>query len=723
MFARLRRPLIILGVIVGSYLLHYLPVSRQLLRALQLRVYDTLLDYRNAFSDSDRAPVFDDICIVDIDEQSISALGQFSSWPSLYFADLVDSLANDNPILIAFDVFFTESDSINAFGQQRMSEHLAAKGYQPQGLFQHYTSDADFARAIREAGNVYLAMFNSSVSPPEGSSLPDNLIAWEVLPKKSLKLQHPKVPIPLLGNSAYRVGFAHIEPDLSGEIHDYPLFLHHEDEYYVNFSFQACLDLLAVDEIVQGKDLLLKSQGEQVMRLPLTDDGLLFLNYYGRAGRFRYISFSDVLLGNLADGYFEDRIVLVGTSASGLRDIKTTPLDADYPGVELHATLMQNILTEDFIQWLPRWLSWLICIVLLSGLSFVMRYLKPLLSIVVFLGASVLLLLAFYLSFVWGPLCMDYSVFLLPWIIGYLVLLINESQMLLAEKKKVRNAFEHYVSKAVISQIMKVNDPLKVGGEKKTASILFVDIRGFSSICEQVSPEQISSFLHEFFNRSTRIITKNRGTLDKYMGDAILALYNVPMPISGFQTDVCNTALGIVKESLLIRDSYANHPVLCDFKIGVGIATGEIIAGNFGSDEIFNYTGIGDRMNLASRLESLNKAYRTSIIIESVTYDAVSDIFLCRWLDRVCVKGKGEVVDIYELLCPISEATESQNKLCQLYGEGLKAMTEAQPELARARFEQVLKLFPQDYPCQLMLKRLSEIKWDCWDGYYSHESK
>ncbi|MCB5252794.1 MAG: adenylate/guanylate cyclase domain-containing protein [Candidatus Cloacimonetes bacterium] len=723
MSSRLRRPLIVLAVILCSALLHYLPVSRPLLRILQLGVYDLLLDFHNAFSGRDDDPIFDEICIVDIDEQSIAALGQHSSWPSLYFADLVDSLANDNPILIAIDDFFTESDSINDFGQQRLAEHLEAKGYQPRDLFQHYTSDAEFARALKDAGNVYLAMFNSSVGTSDKPYLPPNLKAWDLLPKQAIQLQYPKAPIPLLAESAYGVGFAQIKPDLTGKIHDYPLFMHYEDNYYANFGFQACLDLLGVDEIVQEKDLFLKGGGEQIMRLPLSDEGLLFINYYGRAGRFRRISFSDILLGNLAHGYFEDRIVLIGSSASGLGDIKTTPLGADFPGVELHATIMQNILSEDFIQWLPKWQSWLICLLLLSGMSLIMRYLKPLYTIIVFLIASAFLLMAFYLSFAWASLGMDYSVFLFTWILGYLAILINESQLLLGEKKKVRNAFEHYVPKAVIAQIMKTNDPLKIGGVPKHASILFTDIRNFSSICEKSSPEEISALLHEYYNRSTKIITDNHGTLDKYIGDAILALFNVPIPIPDYPIDACRAALGIVKASLAMHKDFADHPILSEFAIGVGIATGEIIAGNFGSDEIFNYTGIGDKMNLASRIEGLNKVYQTSIIIESVTYNAVSDHFLSRWLDRVCVKGKREKVDIYEVICPLSEATENQKYFCRLYEQGLQAMINGRPEKAKASFSQCQKLFPQDYVCQLMLSRLPEIDWDSWEGVFYYDNK
>lgn len=723
MIFRHRRTLIFSAVILFSLLLHTIPVVKQLLGILQLRTYDLILDIINAIADNDHQAKIDDIVIVDIDEASISRLGQFSKWPSLYFADLIDSLANDGPALIAFDVFFTESDSLNVFGQERMAAHLAQKGLHATELLAHYTSDRELARAISEAGNVYLAMFNSSTQL-DSIYLPSSLIPWQVPGAYAKTMNNPKAPLPLLAEAAYGVGLAHIEPDVSGVIHDYQLFFRHKDSLYLNFSFQAALDLLGIDQMIQkGRSLHLLSDGELIAKLPLSSNQELFLNYYGKSRRFRYVSFSDVLQGQIPHPFFENKIVLVGSSAAGLRDIKTTPLDADYPGVELHATLMMNLLTGDHVKWLPPFLSWLISCVLLLLLALSIRHLKPPHSLMIYVAASALLFGIFLMSFALWRLTMDYSVFMLIWFLGYFSLLVNEFQMQYAEKKKVRNAFEHFVPKSVISQIMTVNDPLRVGGSRKTASILFSDIRSFSGICEQIPAEEVGDFLHQHFNRCTKVVMQNNGTLDKYIGDALLALYNVPIPQPAYQLDACKTAVGIIKEADALRLEYAAHPVLSSFQIGIGIATGEIIAGNFGSDEIFNYTGIGDKMNLASRLEGLNKNYHTSIIIEAVTYAAVKEQFLCRWLDRVCVKGKDEALDIYELLVPFSQATDKQKRLCELYSSGLQAMVDSQMDKAQSVWEQCRREYPEDYPTLLMLNRMKEIDRQSWDGVFRHDSK
>lgn len=717
-----RRILILISVIFLSLILHQTPLAKQLLKVLQLRTYDLILDLANAYQLNDSEPTIEDIVIVDIDEESISTLGQFSSWPTLYFADLVDSLANDNPLFIAFDIFFTESDSISAFGQQRIGKHLKTQGYNAGDILKHFSSDQQFARALKDAGNVILGMFNDS-SGYQAKSLPPNLIPWQVERAKAIPLSYPKPPIELLASSAMNIGFAHIEPDVSGVIHNYPIFFEYKGDKYVNFSLQGALSLLGIDEIEMDSSLRLYREGELIRKVPLNSDGDFFFKYYGMGHRFRYVSFSDVLLGRIPHGFFEDKVVLVGSSATGLRDIKTSPLDPNFPGVELHATMLMNLLAEDYIYWMPLWLSWLIAILLVSGIGFAIRYLRPLYSLLIFIGVSLLLFLGFLLAFIGFSYVINYSVILLLWVLGFLSLLVNESQLQYREKKKVRHAFEHYVSKSVISQIMEVDNPLKVGGTRQKASILFCDIRSFSTLCELLPAEEIGDLLYSHFNRATKVIMENNGTLDKYIGDAVLALYSVPIRQEHYQLDACRSAYGIYQGALEVKEEYKEHPILKDFAIGVGIATGEIIAGNFGSDEIFNYTGIGDKMNLASRLESLNKDYRTNIIIDHATYQEAKEEFLCRFLDRACVKGKDEAVDIYELICPSEKASERQKELAELYSKAMRLLCELKPLQAKEAFEFLLKKYPDDYPSSLMLKRIKEIDLESWDGVFRHQEK
>ncbi|MDD3536590.1 MAG: CHASE2 domain-containing protein [Candidatus Cloacimonetes bacterium] len=397
---RFRRIQISILILVLCFLLHKLPLSRQILHILRLKTYDLVLDFSNAFQENDDKPKIDDIVIIDIDEYSIATLGQYSTWPNLYFADLIDSLSKDSPAAIGFDIFFPEADSINSFGRQRLTTHLKSKGYEAGKLFEHYTSDAELAAAIRRAGNVYLAMFDTK-EEVGNDNITDALKGWEITSIKAVPVENPKAPIPILGEAARGVGFAQIDTDISGLIHDYPFFFKWEDQVFVNYSFQVVLDLLQIDEIKNEGALNLYSEGKLIRKLPLYDEDSIFISYYGKPRRFRYIPFSHVLMGLVSEGFFKDKIVLIGSSTVGLRDIKPSPLGRDFPGVELHATVMQNILREDFVHWTPDWLNWLISALLIVFISLSIRHLKPHQSLLLFLGSSALLGLIFLLLFYW----------------------------------------------------------------------------------------------------------------------------------------------------------------------------------------------------------------------------------------------------------------------------------------------------------------------------------
>ncbi|MDZ4121817.1 MAG: adenylate/guanylate cyclase domain-containing protein, partial [Candidatus Cloacimonadaceae bacterium] len=586
------------------------------------------------------------------------------------------------------------------------------------------STDHIFAEAIQRAGNVFLAMFNSPAKR-KNDYLPSTLYPVDVSPRHYLTIENPYPPIALLAENAYGVGFAHIEPDASGIIHSYPLFMKHEDNFYVNFSFQACLDLLGTDSLYINKSLHLYSDGSLTRKLPLSPDGEYYFRYYGAAESFRYIHFSDVILGRIPPGFFQNKIILIGSSAAGLRDYRTSPLDASIPGVELHATLMRNILDEEYVYWLNPWLGLLIVVLLLLFVANFIYRSRPGVSIGLFLFFSLLIVLSFYLIYYYKYYTMDYGKVLIPWLGCYLAMMFEHYGHQIKERKKVRNAFEHYVSKDVISQMLADANALKIGGEKKQVSVFFADIRSFSTFCETCQATDVTGLLHLYFNKATDIIIENKGLLDKYIGDAIVAIYNVPLPYPDYQFLACNSALGVLKHSLDVKAEYQNHPILKDFEIGIGIGTGELIIGNMGSDTIFNYTGIGDTMNLSSRLEGLNKYYKTSIIIDEETFHAVSDRMLCRYLDCVSVKGKSHSNKIYELVGLKTDYPEDDPHtiFVRTYETALKDLQESRFDQAEKGFIRALQQKPEDYCSSLMLERLKEIERESWNGVYIHQSK
>ncbi|MDD4309338.1 MAG: adenylate/guanylate cyclase domain-containing protein [Candidatus Cloacimonetes bacterium] len=716
--------LVVLIVLVLSYALSRLPITSQLLKTADLRIYDTILDFDNAFLKNDKLGAYDEICIVDIDEKSISTLGQFSSWPSIFFADLVNILAQDEPLAIGFDVFFTENDSIKGYARERLSQQLVDIPINSDKILDRLSTDTEFAAALAEAGNVFLGMF-SSLDSTSTKTIPDKLIDWQVTPKYYLKTNFLHPPIKMLSDAAFGLGFTHIEPDESGVIHDYPLFLKSGNRYYVNFSFQMCLDLLGVKRIESGKACNLYSDEGLIRKLPLCSNGRFYFKFYGKQKSFRYVSFSDVLLNRIPKGFFEDRIILIGSSASGLRDIKTTPLDQNYPGVELHATLIRNVLESTFVHWLNPNLIFIVNLMLMGLLALLVIKTKPLVSIFVYLLLSVIIFIVFFMLYSMQSISLSYTSILMPWLTGFKGLVLSQAHLHNKEKRMVRNAFEHYVSKDVINEIMKGSQSLAPGGEKKTISIMFTDIRSFTTLCERLSPDEITSFVNRYFNLCTEIIVANRGLLDKYIGDAILGLFGAPVEYPAYAMNAVKSAIEIREVAKSLRIELANHPVLSEFNIGVGIATGEVIVGNIGSDRIFNYTGIGDRMNFSSRLESLNKFYLTSIIIDDTTCELVRDSFTCRKLDRVKVKGKKIETDIYEVIDYTSKLNpDNPTMLCyRKYETALALMASHRKQEAISMFNEALQHNPTDNPCKIMIERCQTMDWDAWNGTWQHDNK
>jgi|GEM_PF-504057 len=731
-----------------AQLLLILPVTSNILRSLDRKLYDLILISEAHFRPSRQGA--DDIVIIDIDEQSLAELGQFSTWPTIYFAELVDSLSLGKPLAIGIDIFFTESDSISMAARQRLRRKFLAEDLStPDPFFDAMSTDATFAEAMERAGNVFLAMF-SSYSNTEPKPLPSNLISWNIRGKdvsqilpwssvkpKPVKIINPIPPIPNLSESAHAVGFAHITSDDRGVIIDYPLFFEKDGMTFVNFSFQMMLSLLRIESIETGGNsvYLYRSDYKEndnssharklVRKLPLDSEGRFRLKFYESSDYFRHISFSDVLAGRIPSEYYENKIILVGASASGLYDQKSTPIWSNVPGIELHATFMANLMYEDLLFYPDSVLLGLF--VFLFTLFFILyiHRIKHYWSVPIFLLLLLLLGYMLFHVYYYYNICMNYMDLMLPWALAFIIYTFDQYGIQIREKRKVRNAFEHYVAKDVVQKVMSEPNSLKVNGEKRPATAVFADINNFTTICEEGDPLEVTKLLHEYFNLCTQVITKRDGMLDKFIGDAIVALFNVPYAINHYTSKACHTASDIISIAVSTRKKYSGHPQFSDFTVSIGISTGSMIVGNMGSDTIFNYTAIGDKMNLASRLQGLNNYYSTSILVDKETYSEVNDVFLCRYLDHVCVKGRNEALDIYELFAPQCDIPneDSVRRAFQCYENGIKAMQAHIPNIAQTHFEEALRLKPMDIPSEIMLMSIKQIDWDSWDGIRYHTDK
>jgi adenylate cyclase len=465
-------------------------------------------------------------------------------------------------------------------------------------------------------------------------------------------------------------------------------------------------------------------------------DGSVLINYAGPYHTYQHYSMWDVLNGTVPPETFKNKIVLVGGTALGIGDLRSTPFekqDAGYMGVEVHANIIDNLLHSDERgrSFLTRGLHEEIIdtgFILLFGLVFGFWFsrVKPLystISVFLTLGAFAWLV---YLSFARWGLWLSCVVPAGTLVANYAV--ITSFRMIFeeGEKRKIRKTFSQYLSPGVISLIEK--DPAKYirpGGETKELTVMFSDIRGFTTLSEGLTADELVQLLNEYLGEMTEVIFHNLGTLDKYIGDAIMAFWGSPYPQTDHAYRACACALEMVRalEKLNARWLAEGRKQIA---IGVGLNTGPVNVGNMGSAKRLAWTVMGDNVNLASRLEGITKEYRCRIVIGEGTYQEIADQFVCRDLDKIRVKGKLQPVTIYELLDFAAEKKKYE-PLLSCFDHAMEAYREHNWQEAASRLGEMLTRFPDDGAAQVFLERVSEFLQNApepdWDGVYVMKTK
>jgi adenylate cyclase len=456
--------------------------------------------------------------------------------------------------------------------------------------------------------------------------------------------------------------------------------------------------------------------------------GRFIVKYYGPGQTFRHISAVDVIEKKIGPKDLRDKIVLFGVTTIGVYDIRPTPFESTYPGVEIHANVIENILREDYLT-RPNMLKMIeVLAMLIVGIGFGLMLSKMKLQYAVPAVLAALL----------ASIFMDYTLLfknglhtrtilmyaqVLTMVMGMSVFRYFTEER---EKGKIRKVFHTYISKNVAEEVLKDMSKLKLGGQKKTLTVFFSDIRGFTTISEKLSPEQLVHQLNEYLTPMTNIIiSKHEGTLDKYMGDAIMAIFGAPLDQPDHALRCCNAALDMMEELKLMRAKWRNEG-LPELNIGIGINTGEMIVGNMGSHVRFEYTVIGDNVNLGSRLEGTNKEYGTNIIISEATKNMVFEKLVVRELDELRVKGKKEPVKIYELRGRLP-ADEKEKRLDELFQAARVIYKQQKWDEAEEAFKRVLEVMPGDPPSKRYLERIAYLRTcsldSCWDGVWDMKSK
>jgi len=447
-------------------------------------------------------------------------------------------------------------------------------------------------------------------------------------------------PLDIYLKNLRNIGFINM-PSSDGIIRRAYLFWRCGNYLFPSFSLSIVLSMFKNYE-VQDRKLLFPTHC-----IPLEKDGNFLINYYGTFKTFPYISFADVYQGRFKPGYFKDKIVLIGSSAPGLYDLKNTPTSGVMPGSEIHATILGNILTGRIIKSSP------VIYLLISGfiLFFIITLFsikfKPIISglflLTVMLGYTIFSFYIFINDLIWIELVRPLTGIILSflWGIEYRIMVVEK------EKKKMKQVFSRYVPGEIVEEI--TNRGVKLGGERKEVTVLFSDIRNFTPLAEKRDPAFVVQDLNEYFELMSKIIFAYNGMIDKYLGDGIMAIFGAPISFLGHADKAVLSALDMVKEVKELKKRWEKIGKK-GFDIGIGINSGEAVVGNIGAERRMDYTAIGDIVNLAARLEPLNKEFGTNIIISEFTQRKLKTLFNIRDLGKVKIKGKEQEVDIYEVL-------------------------------------------------------------------------
>jgi len=742
--------------------------------------YSTL-DTRFRYRPTRYTPPDPRIVVVAIDQRSQEVLGK---WPfsRKYFGEMLDALREDGAKVVSFDITFDKPDQsvapIRALWAKLEADKKAGMPPDPKleaqvfELAKEFDADAQFAVALRRFGPVVLGNFY--LMPQEIQGIDDAtldkyaaMVQWYSLNRNAIIPATGKADfVSLLNNFQFEgtlysatianipelappdndektaVGFFNISSDADGVLRRALLVLPfgrtgNPDDFDLYGSLE-----------VQTLRLYLGLKTEQVTvnygpagistlqfgnKLTVHPDwiGRIIVNYRGPASTYPYHSIADVVNRKFAPGTFKDKIVLVGASATGIGDLRTPPYGGiSYPGLEVHANVIDNMLNNDFlIRGVHQELFDLVLIFLFGiPLGIALALVSPRWM---WFGLALLIPFAalMYLAFLHGW----WLNFTLP--AGTLtanVMLVSLYRALVEEKekRKVRSAFGQYLSPEVIRRLLL--NPQLVEPRKTDITVMFSDIRGFTSISEKLDAQELALFLNGYLSDMTRIVFDTQGTLDKYIGDAVMAFWGAPYEDPGHADRACTAALSMMRRvhELQLQWEKEGKPRL---DIGIGLNSGVASVGNMGSALRYGYTALGDAVNLSSRLEDLNKEYGTHILVNESTYSAVKDAgFFFRELDIIRVKGKLQPVTIYELLGKTSELqqepafVELQQRWAS-FAEARLLYHQRRWAPAQQAFQSILDRWPDDGPSRTYWKRCQEYLFDeppaSWDGVFTMTHK
>lgn len=701
--------------------------ARQLLDRLDLLIYD--LRFNVLLPYSRKEPSAQRIVIIDIDERSLKEVGHWP-WSRKTVAELIDKLAAAGVVSVTFDVVFSEPE-------RNMATEIAAEqaatplAYDLLQLAPQFDYDSRMAASMAKT-DVTLGYVLHSESFQTGNMPVSRIeLAPEQVQRLSLEQKHGYTAnIPVLQQAAHGQGFINGPPDADGVVRRAPLMLRYGNQLYPSLALQTAMTYLLLDSaspVVIDDNFQSVTLGDKLIH---TDEkGQMLVPYRGRRGSFPYIPAVDVLHGKTDAAALAGSIAMVGTSAVGLVDLRNTPVGTMFPGIETQATVVDALLRGDAPHKpdIALGINMMAIAVLGCLLALLMPFLGP--SLMTLLGFGTAVFVAAGNIWLWQAKGLDMPVSgpLLTVITLYVINISFGFFTAAQQKDQIKGMFGQYVAPAHIDRLLDDPAALSFAGESKKMTVLFSDIRSFTNMSETLSASDLKSLLNRYFTPMTEIIFEQQGTIDKYVGDMIMAFWGAPLDDPQHEKHAVIAALLMQEKQAAMRDEFRASG-LPPIYTGIGINTGQMNVGDMGSSYRRAYTVLGDAVNLGSRLESITKFYGAGVLVSESTYIAVKDDFVWREVDYMQVKGKQEPIRVYEPLLLREAANETLLRHVQQYELARDAYLARRWEAADNLFAQ-LATEAEDFSklCEIYRARIQQYKTallpDDWCGVWQHTEK
>ncbi len=693
------------------------------------------------------------IVIVDIDEKSLAEQGRWP-WQRGKLADITEELfGRQQAAVVGFDIVFAEPDDSSGLSQLRQLargplQHLPEFAEQVKSLSGTLDHDARFAAALKGRAVVLGYYFTSDRDGRKSGQLPQPVFdaaALKGAPIRFTTWTGYGANIPQLADAAGAAGFFNAITDDDGVVRSVPLVAQHGGKYYESLALAVLRQLLKNSTVepgfppdrflprgYQGLESVVLKQGDNALVLPVDQrvSSLVPFRHMGgpSGGAFRYVSATDLLSGRVAAASLKDKIVLVGTTAPGLLDLRVTPVGVAYPGVEVHANLLSAFLDGRMLVQPDYSLGYQLTVVVAVGLLLalalpILSALRAtLLSLLVLVGVALLDLWLYTAQGLVLPLAATLFVLLMAFALnmsyGYFV----ESR----SKRDLAHLFGTYVPPELVSEMVKDPDRYSMQAESRELTVMFCDMRGFTQLSENMEPAQLQALLNAVFSRLTQVVRAHRGTIDKYMGDCIMAFWGAPVNTPAHASFAVHAALGMVDALNALNREHAAQG-WPQVGVGIGINTGAMFVGDMGSDIRRSYTVMGDAVNLASRLEGLTRHYGVDWVVSETTRQQAPG-FAWQELDKVSVKGKEKSVTVYTMLRPgPGESPDTLHQELLLWARVLKSYRAQDWETCEVHLLNLNRLYPPRPLYAFYTRRVEQARANppspTWDGTTRFDTK